>query len=124
VRRFLDAGVPVGLGSDIAGGHSLSLFRAVTDAVQCSKLRWRLLDRSLSPLSIEEAFYLATRGGGTFFGKVGAFEEGYAFDALVVDDAKERTTLCLTTRQRLERALYLEKGVEIVSKYVEGRKII
>lgn len=124
VRRFLEAGVPVGLGSDIAGGHSLSLFRAVTDAVQCSKLRWRMADQSLAPLGIEEAFYLATRGGGAFFGKVGAFEEGYAFDALVVDDAKERTTLRLTPRQRLERALYLEKGVEIVSKYVEGRRII
>ena len=123
VRRFLDAGVPVGLGSDIAGGHSLSLFRAVTDAVQCSKLLWRLADQSLPPLSMEEAFYLATRGGGAFFGKVGAFEEGYAFDALVVDDANERTTLRITPRQRLERALYLEKGVEIVSKYVEGRRL-
>jgi guanine deaminase len=83
-----------------------------------------MADQSLAPLGIEEAFYLATRGGGAFFGKVGAFEEGYAFDALVVDDAKERTTLRLTPRQRLERALYLEKGVEIVSKYVEGRRII
>ena len=123
VRRFLDLGIPVGLGSDVAGGQSLSLFRAITDAIQCSKLRWRLVDQSLAPLTMEEAFYLATRGGGAFFGKVGAFERGFAFDALVVDDAPARTTLSLTPRQRLERALYLERDTSIVSKYVDGTRL-
>lgn len=124
VRRLLEAGVPVGLGTDIAAGHSLSLFRAITDAVQCSKLRWRLTDQSLKPLSLEEAFYLATRGGGAFFGKAGSFEEGYAFDALVLDDAPERTTLELTGRERLERSCYLHEGCTLAAKYVEGRRII
>ena len=123
VRRYLEAGVPVGLGTDVAGGHSLSLFRAVTDAVQCSKLRWRLTDQSLTPLSLEEAFWMVTRGGGAFFGQVGSFEAGWSFDALVLDDAPERTTLTLTGRERLERALYLAEGCRLVSKYVEGRKL-
>lgn len=39
VRRFLDAGVRVGLGSDMAGGCHSSIFRAMSDAVQASKLR-------------------------------------------------------------------------------------
>lgn len=123
VRRFLDLGIPVGLGTDLSAGHSLSLFRAVTDAVQFSKLRWRLTDQSLAPLSLEEAFFLATRGGGAFFGRVGAFEQGYAFDALVVDDSAERTTLRLNVRQRLERAMYLDRGASIVSKYVDSQKL-
>ena len=70
-RRYLDEGLPIGLGTDIAGGHSLSMLRAVADAVQVSKLRWRIVDDSLKPLSLEEAFYMATVGGGAFFGKVG-----------------------------------------------------
>lgn len=37
------------------------------------------------PLWFHEAFYLATKGGGQFFGKVGSFERGYAFDALIID---------------------------------------
>lgn len=123
VRRFLDLGIPVGLGTDLSAGHSLSLFRTATDAIQVSKLRWRLADQSLAPLSVEDAFFLATRGGGAFFGKVGAFEEGYAFDALVVDDAPERSTLRLNPRQRLERALYLGRDSAILSKYVDGVKL-
>ena len=34
VRRFLDEGLRVGLGSDVAGGHSTSLFRAMADAIR------------------------------------------------------------------------------------------
>ncbi|MFR9190595.1 MAG: amidohydrolase family protein, partial [Anaerotruncus massiliensis (ex Togo et al. 2019)] len=87
VRAYLDRGMKVGLGTDIAGGFSLSVFRAMADAVQASKLRWRLLDDSLRPLTVPEAFYLGTKGGGEFFGKVGSFEEGYEFDAVVLDDS-------------------------------------
>lgn len=65
----------------------MSVFRALTDAIAVSKLRWRLLDDSLTPLAFAEAFWLATMGGGAFFGKVGSFEEGFAFDALVLDDS-------------------------------------
>ncbi len=31
---------------------------------------------------------MATKGGGEFFGKVGSFEEGYEFDAVVLDDIR------------------------------------
>ena len=64
----------IGLGSDVAGGTSENLFAAMAQSIQASKLRWRLLDASLKPLTIEEAFYMATKGGGAFFGKVGSFE--------------------------------------------------
>ena len=66
-RRYLDEGLRIGLGTDIAGGHSLSMLRAIADAIQVSKLRWRLVDDSLKPLSLEEAFYMATMGGGLFW---------------------------------------------------------
>jgi guanine deaminase len=39
VRRLLNRGIPVGLGSDIAGGIHSSIFRAMADAIQVSKLR-------------------------------------------------------------------------------------
>ena len=32
-------------------------------------------------LTVANAFYLATKGGGSFFGKVGSFEPDYEFDA-------------------------------------------
>lgn len=36
IKRYLLEGQKVGLGSDVAGGAHLSLFRAMTDAIQCS----------------------------------------------------------------------------------------
>ena len=87
VRSYLDQGLHVGLGTDIAGGHSLSMLRAIADAIQVSKLRWRLVDDSLKALKFEEAFYLATMGGGEFFGKAGSFLKDYEFDAVILDDS-------------------------------------
>ncbi len=124
VRRYLDKKLHIGLGSDIAGGFSLSLFRAMADAIQVSKLRWRLVDDSLKPITLEEAFYMATLGGGSFFGKVGSFEPGYEFDALVLDDGSLQHPQPLTTKERLERLVYLSDDRNIIEKYVSGNQIL
>ena len=84
VRTYLDEGLRIGLGSDVAGGSSENMCRAVADAIQVSKLRWRLKDQSLRPLTLAEGFYLATEGGGAYFGKVGSFKEGYEMDAVIM----------------------------------------
>ncbi len=123
VRRYLDEGMNIGLGSDVAGGSVTSIFRAMADAVQVSKLRWRLFDESLKPLTVWEAFYMGTKGGGSFFGKVGSFEKGYEFDAVVLDDSRLKHPQPLTIKQRLERVIYLSDEREIYDKYVQGKKL-
>lgn len=124
IRKYLDLGVKVGLGSDVAGGHSDSVFRAVTDAIQVSKMYWRYVDQTAKPITFPEAFYLATAGGGEYFGKVGSFEEGFAFDALVLDDASLVHPQVLTVPERLERAVYLGLDANgIRAKYVNGRSV-
>jgi guanine deaminase len=138
LRRFLDAGVPVGLGSDVAGGAHSSIFRAMSDAIQVSKLRRTLLGETAKALSLEEAFYLGTVGGGAFFGKVnsglgrndgfapdppgasGSFEPGYDFDALVIDDSELAASSPLSIPERLERVVYLSDDRHIQAKYVRG----
>ena len=52
IRRYLEAGIRVGLGSDVAGGQTESMFRAITDAIQVSKLLWRYLDPSARSLCL------------------------------------------------------------------------
>ena len=99
------------------------MLRAIADAIQVSKLRWRLVDDSLKPLSLEEAFYMATMGGGAFFGKVGTFLEDYEFDALILDDRGLRHPQPLAARERLERLIYLSDARCITGKYVSGNKI-
>lgn len=125
IRAYLDGGLRVGLGSDVAGGHTESMFRAITDAIQMSKLYWRLVDESCKPLCFAEAFYLATLGGGRFFGKVGSFAPGYEFDALVLDEGAMPGWSDMTPRQRLEQYAYLEKGgFSLQAKFVCGRQIL
>lgn len=124
IREYLNMGIRVGLGSDVAGGESESIFRAISDAVQVSKLYFRLVDSQFEPLSFDESFYLATKGGGEFFGKVGSFEPGYEFDAIVVDDYDLSGLNSLSIHQRVERAAYLEADSKyLVRKYVRGKEI-
>lgn len=123
VRAYLDHGQRVGLGTDVAGGAHLSMFRAMTDAIAVSKLRWRLVDDTHAPLTFAEAFYLATRGGGAFFGKVGAFEPGWAFDALVLDDHGLSCPRGLTLTDRLERMAYYLDDRAVAGKFVDGRAL-
>ena len=125
IRKYFDRGLNIGLGSDVAGGHSASIFRAMTDAIQVSKMYFRMVDESVKPLVFPEAFYLATKGGGAFFGKVGSFEEGYELDAVVLDDRVLPHPQELNLAERAERAVYLgldEKN--ITAKFVAGRKIL
>ena len=106
-------------------GHSDSIFRAMTDAIQVSKMYWRHVDQSAKPITFPEAFYMATLGGGEFFGKVGSFEEGYDFDAVVLDDASLVHPQELSVIERLERAVYLGLDTHgIRAKYAAGERIM
>ena len=99
------------------------MLRALTDAIAVSKLRWRIMDETLRPLCFEEAFYLATKGGGSFFGNVGSFEEGYEADILVLSGRRESVRE-QGIRERLEQLVYLGgEGTRLRAKFVAGREI-
>ncbi len=125
IRRYLEQGLRVGLGTDVAGGHSESMFQAVVDAIQVSKLYWRYIDREAKPLTFPEALYLATKGGGAFFGKAGSFEDGYEFDAVVLDDHRIAGARPLPAAERLERAFYDQLDRQgITMKFAAGERIL
>ena len=70
-----------------------------------------------------EALYMATAGGGKFFGKVGLFEKGYAFDAVVIDDSDMLNLRSFSPAERIERCAYLGKA-RVEAKFVDGNKIL
>lgn len=121
IRSFLDKGVKVGFGSDISGGHDLSIMRVMVYAIQVSKLynRRYTSDRFLS---LSEAFWIATKSAGSFFGRVGSFEPGYEFDALVIDDS-DLNIGNYTLSQRLERFIYTGDDRHIAVRFCRGREI-
>jgi guanine deaminase len=79
--RVLEAGVVVGLGTDIGAGTTPSLFNAMADAYKVQQVQ----SVSLSPFHL---WYLATLGGAralTLDGETGSLEPGKSADFLVLD---------------------------------------
>lgn len=123
IRTFLDEGISVSLGSDISGGHDLSIFRMMVYAIQVSKMHYQR-DHSKRFLTLPEAFWMATKSGGSFFGKVGSFEPGYEFDALVIDDRDLNDFGDYTLQQRLERFIYIGDDRYIKHRFCRGEEIV
>lgn len=121
LRRYIDEGIKVGIGSDISAGHTLNIVDCMRAAVQASKML--AVKTGQKPVSIAEAFYLATKGGGAFFGKVGSFEPGYQFDALIIDDSVLALPIKRTLKERIERYLYCGDDRQIVGRYILGEEI-
>ncbi|HLR35183.1 MAG TPA: guanine deaminase [Tissierellales bacterium] len=123
VRTFLDKGIPVGLGSDVSGGHKVSITNVMVSAIQASKIKWLETNKELAPLTTSEAFYLGTKGGGSFFGKVGSFEKDYDFDALIIDDSNLGNFKKLSLEERIQRFIYIGDDRNIEERYVQGVKV-
>jgi guanine deaminase len=119
-RKFLDKGVPIGLASDISGGHSLSIPDIIIGTIQASKMVWLNTNKELLPLKFSEGFYLATKGGGQFFGNVGSFEPGYELDALIIDDSFLVGKCDLSMEERIEKFIYIGDDRNIIERYVAG----
>lgn len=133
LRKALDVGLHVGLGTDISGGPSASMLEACRTTVQAS----RLLADGVNPDDSREtrgvpgsrvdmltAFHLATAGGGVALNlDIGVFRPGYHFDALIIDPLAEAGTIRLfgaEVSERIEQILYTASRPNIVATYVGG----
>jgi guanine deaminase len=95
LRRALEKGLRVGLGTDIAGGPSVSIFDVGKTAIVSA----RALENGVNPdtsrdergcsdsrIDFADAFYLATKGGADVLNILaGSFEKENYFDALLID---------------------------------------
>jgi guanine deaminase len=107
IRQFLTRGMKVGLGTDSGGGFSSSILDGMRQALIVSNAREAQTAGADKALSLDETFYMATLGGARVCGldeKVGSFEIGKQFDALLV-----RPNLVLGDRAR--SVLRAEDGV-------------
>ncbi|TFK56607.1 guanine deaminase [Heliocybe sulcata] len=88
VRELLEHGVKVGLGTDCSAGYSPSILEGMRQASNVSRHRTMHFNNDALKLSLAEIVYLGTIGGASVVGladKVGNFQVGKEFDALVVD---------------------------------------
>lgn len=122
IKKYMEKGVKVALGSDISGGHEINIAKVMVLSMQLSKMLAVHEQKPDEFLTTPESFFLATKSGGSFFGKRGSFEEGYKGDFLVIDDSdyliNERDLM-----ERLEKFLYVSKPSNIIHRYMEGEEL-
>ena len=104
---------------DLLGGEDMEFKDTIkkTASQELKETVPYMVSEDYKPLVFSEAFYLATKGGGEFFGKVGSFEEGYEFDAVILNDEVLAHPQPLNLAERIERAVYLgldEKNISYV----------
>ncbi len=90
LSRYLDAGMTVGLGSDVAAGPDLSIFGAMRAGAYTQNGRRSVLGDQQRPLEPLEWLRLATLGGAGALGQddaIGSLEPGKDADFILVDPA-------------------------------------
>jgi guanine deaminase len=138
LRRMLDAGMHVGLGTDIAGGASASLLENARHAVINSRLLEAGVDarqsraerrRPDSRIDALTAFWVATAGGGIALDlPVGLFAPGYQFDACVIDATAAHSNLRVADEDVpetvLQKIIYEATRANIAQVWVASRQVV
>ncbi|XP_046404842.1 guanine deaminase isoform X2 [Ischnura elegans] len=131
VRKLLQNGVQVGLGTDISGGYSPSIIEVMKAALAVSidlSFEKDKSNQQTCALELKEVFYLATLGGARALrldNKIGNFEIGKEFDALVVSLRGEPggvdVLTPLNTLELLQKFVYLGDDRNVKKVYVSGK---
>lgn len=124
VNQLLKNGNQLGLGSDISGGYSPSLYDNIRHAVALSQVRTDGVTnddqgKPGSRISVQTAFYLATKGGAQALNlPVGALEAGCQADLQILTDPhpwpKE------SPLDRFERLMYQATRAVVTAVMVNG----
>ncbi|MFK7997547.1 MAG: guanine deaminase [Granulosicoccus sp.] len=138
LRQALQKSLSIGLGTDIAGGHSASMFTACQHAVSSSRMLEAGVDSTLNAdsrgqpgarINFLEAFHLATVGGAHVLDSpTGSFTPGKQFDALLLD--LDNPVNCLNEfadadnwEDLLGRVIYNTQPCNIGRVWVSGRRV-
>ena len=138
LRAALDRHMHVGLGTDISGGYSPSLFDGCRHALSASRTLHSGVHAGLpasergapgEPISHQEAFWLATAGGAEALDlPTGSFRMGYEFDALLIDTRAKASNIHINADDTLEdvfQKIVLNAGrANIAMVWVSGRAVV
>jgi guanine deaminase len=121
LKRALDRGVKMGIGTDVGGGDDFSVPRTLNQAYKVAQLLG-------DTLSAFQAFYMATLGGARALNlgdAIGSLEHGKEADFLLLDMAAtpvlaRRLAACKTLEERLFALLMLGDDRIVAHAYVHG----
>lgn len=138
IARLHSKGVEIGLGSDISGGFSPSLYDNARQAVISSRMLEDGVDTSLpaenrgvptSRITINESFYFATAGGGESLSlPIGRLEENYSWDVQIIDTKLASAKLPIFNTDEdlndvFQKIMYLVRPENIHEVWVQGQKV-
>ncbi len=121
LKRALERGVKVGMGTDVGGGDDFSIPRTLSQAYKVAQLLG-------DTLSAFQAFYMATLGGARALGlgeAIGSLEVGKEADFLLLDTAatpmlSRRLSASVSLEDRLFALLMLGDDRMVAHTYVAG----
>ncbi|WP_107949644.1 guanine deaminase [Lysinibacillus parviboronicapiens] len=138
IAQFHSKGVDIGLGSDVSGGFSPSLFDNVRQAVMSSRMLEDGVDATLpaekrgvpnARITINEAFYLATAGGGESLSlPIGRLQENFTWDVQIIDTKLSSAKLPIFNDHEdlsdiFQKIMYLVRPENIREVWVQGSKV-
>lgn len=150
VKRIREKSVKVGLGTDVSGGNKVGILDVIRHALEISQMINFIRTQNIKgsgqlqeankeplvpyvPLKYVNALFLATLGGGEALSlqdKIGSFEVGKQFDALLVDVSKVEVpmndngrTMDERLQQLIQRFVYSGDERNIIEVFVNGRKV-
>ncbi|MCM3389493.1 guanine deaminase [Ureibacillus chungkukjangi] len=135
-KHIHELGVDIGLGTDVSGGFSPSLYDNIRQAVIASRMLEEGVDTTISAdkrgvdssrLTTNEAFYLATAGGGESLSlPIGKIEENYAWDVQIINTNLQNGKLPIFNdplEDIFQKILYLARPENIREVWVQGEKV-
>lgn len=136
LRRAIEKGLNVGLGTDISGGPSASLLENCRMAVAASRMLEDGVDARTTPdergtpdsrIDWKTALHLATAGGAKALDlPTGRFEPGCHFDAIAIDTETAAGTIRLfddDLEAVLQKIIYTASRQNIADVWVAGRRV-
>jgi guanine deaminase len=126
------AGIRVGLGSDVAAGAELNLWRVMRAAIESQTAR-SFYEPDVATLSPGQALHLATQGAADSLGKgriVGSFEIGKEADLTVMDlgallpyQRSSKGTNDLNAEDVVSLCVYRGGPEAVIETFVRGRSV-
>jgi guanine deaminase len=123
LKAMADAGVGVGLATDVGGGTSLSMLKTMSEA-------YKVLHLQKQPLPASRALYLATLGAAKALGLdhcIGNLEAGKEADFIVLDvDGSSATSRRAATTSSIDELLFslifLGDDRNISATFLQGKR--
>lgn len=130
--QLQDAGLRIGLGSDVAGGPELNLWQVMRSTIESQKAR-SFYNPGVRVPTTAETFRLATMGGAEALGKgdiLGSFEIGKEADVVVLDvslacprGSRGNVHCDLSAEEIIALMIYRGGPEAVIETFVRGRSV-